>query len=343
MQMHNKDPEINIMYSMIIALLSTSEQIKNDRKRMNNILDELLQIIIDTSKTSHGYISQGWHISEPLIILVRLICYDRTLDYILQHTQVELKTSSTIEFFTKLLLKFYKNVNADDPLKLLTCTALCNILWSISLRPQYKQELQENQEFKILIEKIATDEGITNSTTQYIPRYIENIHKAADGILCNINDNIKTNILNTTVVPSMLIYKKPSIMISYAHRDNDVCTELYNELDKYNQQFDIWIDWKNSKTGYVWGKIADGIVDSSLIICLLSSKYYESKSCQQEFVYAYDHLKKTVIPIYISNDKLPGWLGMSYLQIKEQMKFISFFLFIYFSNSCMYYEVCSFW
>ncbi len=35
MQMHNKDPEINIMYSMIIALLSTSEQIKNDRKRMN--------------------------------------------------------------------------------------------------------------------------------------------------------------------------------------------------------------------------------------------------------------------------------------------------------------------
>jgi hypothetical protein len=251
-------------------------------------------------------------------------------------------------------LKFYKNVSAEDPLKLLTCTALCNILWSISLRPQYKQELQENKEFKILIEKISDDEFITNST-QYVPRYIENIHKATDGILCNINDNIKMNIPNTPVyhesksaltalVPSMLIYKKPSIMISYAHRDNDVCMQLYNELDKYNQQFDIWIDWKNSKTGYVWGKIADGIADSSLVICLLSNKYYESKSCQQEFVYAYDHLKKTVIPVYISNDKLPGWLGTTTLldffsnyRINETHHY-SFF---YFSNSYMYYEVCS--
>jgi hypothetical protein len=101
-------------------------------------------------------------------------------------------------------------------------------------------------------------------------------------------------------------------MISYAHSDNDVCTQLYNELVKHNQQFDIWIDWKNSKTGYLWGKIADGIADSSVILCLLSNKYYESKSCQQEFVYAHDHLKKSLIPVYILDDKPPGWLGMSH-------------------------------
>ena len=98
-------------------------------------------------------------------------------------------------------------------------------------------------------------------------------------------------------------------MISYCHSDSAVCTLLYKELAKYGQQFDIWIDWKSSKTGYVWGKIADGIASSSVILCLLSTKYYESKSCQQEFVYAYDHLKKSVIPVYISDDKPPGWLG----------------------------------
>ncbi|CAF2778304.1 unnamed protein product [Rotaria sp. Silwood2] len=319
-QMHNKDPEINIMCSMIMALLSTPEQIKNDRKRMNNILDQLLQIVVDTSKQSPKYLHGGWHISEPLIVLVRLICYERTLDYILQHAQVEFETSSTIEFLIKTLLKFDKEVGADDPLKLSTCTAFCNILWSISLRSQYKQELQENKEFKMWIEKIATDEFVPNST-QYVPKYIENIQKAADGILCNIDNKNQVNIPSVTIrdghqsvvsalVPHSLTDRKPSIMISYAHSDSDVCKQLYNEVVKHNQQFDIWIDWKNSKTGYLWGKIADGIADASVIVCLLSNKYYESKSCQQEFVYAHDHLKKPVIPVYILYDKPPGWLAI---------------------------------
>ena len=321
LQMDNTDSELNIMCSMIMALLSTSEQIKNDRKRMNNILDQLLQIVVDASKQSQYRLDEGWHISEPLIVLVKLICYERTLDYILQHAQVELETSSTSEFFIKILLKFHKKVSADDPLKLSTCTALCNILWSISLRPQYKQELQENEEFKILIEKIATEEVVTGST-QYVPKYIENIQKAADGILCNIKNTNQVTIATVTgyesrkyslntLIPPTLTDSKSSIMISYSHSDNNVCKQLYDELIKYNQQFDVWIDWKNSKTGYLWGKIADGIADSAVILCLLSDKYYESKSCQQEFVYAHDHLKKPIIPIYILDDKPPGWLGIS--------------------------------
>ena len=314
------DSELSIICSMIMALLSTSEQIKNDRKRMNNILDQLLQIVVDASKKPPQYLHGGWHISEPLIVLVRLICYDRTLDYVLQHAQVEFGTSSMTEFFINTLLTFHKKVRTDDPLRLSTCTALCNILWSISLRPQYKQELQDHKEFKILIEKIAIDEVITNST-HYVPKYIENIQKAAEGILCNINGTGKFDVSRLSeyerrnsathrLTPSMSTERKPSIMISYAHSDNDVCRQLHDELAKYNQQFDIWIDWKNSKTGYVWGKIADGIANSSAILCLLSNKYYESKSCQQEFVYACDTLKKLVIPVYIGDDKPPGWLGM---------------------------------
>jgi hypothetical protein len=319
-QTHNKDPTVNIVCSMILALLSTPEQIKNDRKRMNNILDQLLRIVVDASKNSPTYKAGGWHISEPLIVLIRLICYERTLDYILQHAQVDFETSSTVEFLIKTLLEFQKEVTIDDPLKLSTCTAFCNILWSISLHPQYKQELQENEQFKVLIEKIATDKVTTNST-HYVPKYIENIQKATDGILCNINNNNQANISSVPVykrrrsvldalVPPRSADSKPSIMISYAHSDNNVCTQLYNELIKHNQKFNIWIDWKNSKTGYLWGKIADGIENSSVILCLLSNKYYESKSCQQEFVYAHDHLKKPLIPVYILNDKPPGWLGM---------------------------------
>jgi hypothetical protein len=326
---------------------------------MNNILDQLLQIVVDASKRSRTYMDGGWHISEPLIVLVKLICYDRTLDYILQHAQVEFSASSTAEFFMKILLKFHKDVSADDPLKLSTCTALCNILWSISLRPQYKQELKGDQEFKTLIEKIATDKTAANSA-QYVPKYIENIQKAADGILCNINNNDQTNIPSVTIserrksavdalLPRTLTGTKPLIMISYAHSDNDVCSQLYNELVKHNQRFGIWIDWKNSKTGYLWGKIADGIADANVILCLLSKKYYESTSCQQEFVYAHDHLKKPMIPVYILDDKPPGWLGMSFsgwvwllyssLTPTPSSKLMTFCCF---SNPHMYHEIRSF-
>ncbi|CAF0946961.1 unnamed protein product [Adineta steineri] len=319
-QKHHQNSDINILCMMTMALLSTPEQIKNDRRRMNNILDQLLEIIVNASKQSIDYICRGWHISEPLIVLVRLICYDRTLDYVLQHAQVEIDTSSTVKFLIDTLLDFYKNVHEDNPFKLSTCTALCNILWSVSLRPQYKEELQESKELKILLEKIAIEKVVINPT-QYVPTYIENIQKATDGILCNINNDNQGTISNITenerhkpiddaTIPSKMIDNKPLIMISYAHGDNNVCSQLYDELNKYNRQFDIWIDWKNSKTGYLWGKIADGIADATIILCLLSNKYYESKSCQQEFVYAHDHLKKPIIPIFILNDKPPGWLAI---------------------------------
>ncbi|CAF1502375.1 unnamed protein product [Adineta ricciae] len=328
-QKDHRIAEIDIICAMTMALLSTPEQIKNERKRMNNILDQLLEIVNDASKRPPTYMSDGWHISEPSIVLVRLICYERTLDYILQHAQVEFDADSIVKFFIELFLNFHKQVQQNDPLKLSTLTALCNILWSISLRQQYKDELKENLQLKSLLEEFIHQKTLIDPT-HYVPKYMENIQKAAEGILCNINTN-EINLSNQQQISTLTKDKKPSIMISYAHSDNSICSQIYNELDKYNRQFDIWIDWKNSKTGYLWGKIADGMADANIILCLLSSKYYESKSCQQEFVYAHDHLKKIIIPIFILDDKPPGWIAihtciMKYVRFRnvkqlEQEKF----------------------
>jgi hypothetical protein len=334
-----------VLVRMILALISKPEQIQNDRKRMNIVLDFMLQIIVDGSK-SKSFTIDEYHISEPLIALVKLICYDRTLDYILEHADVDFskgakeekddqkQEQSIVKFFINLLLKYHSAVKDDDSMKIATCTALCNILWSVSLRTQYKQELQENNEFKKLIDKIAHDKVDTTSA-HYVPKYIENIQKAAEGILCNIGDtqtetemlekksltghrtldlSMRSSSVNNPTSPNP---QKPLIMISYSHSDNDVCTELYNELAKRHDDFDIWIDRKYCKTGYLWGKIADGIQEAGVILCLLSNKYYESKSCQQEFVYARDHLKKQVIPVFLQKDKPPGWLGEYVLESLE--------------------------
>ncbi|CAF4908393.1 unnamed protein product [Rotaria sp. Silwood1] len=331
--------EIVEILCMTLALLSTTEQIKNDRKQMNVVLDRILESVVwAAGEEDYRY---GFHVSEPLVVLVKLFSYDRTLDYIIQHAEVEqLEKTTTLEFLLDFFSKYYATVKHDDPLKLTTMTALCNIFWSVSLRPQYKQELygdkEKFKEFKKIIEQIARGEGnrsIATTSIHYVPTYIENIQKAADGILCNIVEQqeqpqqsetkkserygvkrLRTLALSlrsssSTNSPSIAKPLKPSIMISYSHGDNDICTQLYNELNKRNDEFDIWIDRKYCKTGYLWGKIADGMQEANVILCLLSNKYYESKSCQQEFVYANDQLKKQVIPVFVQKDKPPGWVG----------------------------------
>jgi hypothetical protein len=319
---------------MILALLSTPDQIKNDRKRMNNVLDKLLENVVEATKTI-DYRDNGLHISEPLIVLVKLINYDRTLDYLLQHTQTDMgdENKSTVQFFINSFLKFHKEVPDAHPLKQTTDTAFLNILWSVSLRQQYKRELQEIPEFTKVIKDIASEKAFDTSI-HYVPKYIENIQKAADGIICNISDiptepeklqsrafpglkalvlKVKSNSLGGSGTGDSSGHSskpsKPSIMISYSHADNDVCTQLYKELDKRNEEFDIWIDWKYCNTGNLWEKIADGIVNAGVVLCLLSQKYYESKSCQQEFFYVFNKLKKNVIPIYIERTKPPNHMG----------------------------------
>ncbi|CAM4775638.1 unnamed protein product [Rotaria magnacalcarata] len=325
---------LKTLCQMTVALLSTPDQIKNDRKRINTVLDELLGYVVKASQYASCLDNNLMHISEPLIVLVKLINYDRTLDYILQHSQVDFddENTSVVQFLIKLFLKFYKDVPNDDSLKETTKTALLNIFWSISLRQQYKRELLEIPEFIKIVKEIA-NEKISDTSPHYVPKYIEDIRKAADGIICNISetpneseklqcralpalrtwamkvhssriDNIDSN-SDKTLQPS-----KPSIMISYSHADSAFCTELCKELDNKNEIFDIWIDWKYCTTGNLWERIADGIVNSSVVLCLLSQKYYESKSCQQEFFYVFNKLKKNVIPIYIGRSNPPNHMEL---------------------------------
>ena len=207
--------EIGMLCCMILALLSTPEQIKNDRKRMNNALDQLLQSVSTASK-SEEYKDGGFHISEPLVVLVKLFNDDRALDYILQHAQVELDASSTVDFFINLLIHFDKVVRSEkDPLKQLTCTALVNILWSISFQEQYqyKRQLKNRQDLMTLLEKFSKRDEVNESaasSTQYVPKYIENIQTAAEGILLNISEKTSTiDTENHSALPFCAIKTKP--------------------------------------------------------------------------------------------------------------------------------------
>lgn len=315
-QSWTNNSEINILCCMILALLSTPEQIKSDRKRMNNALDHLLQNVSNASK-SDDYKDDGFHISEPLVVLVKLFNDDRALDYILQHAQVQLDSSSTFLFFINLLIQFYNNVNSEkDLLKQLTCTALINILWSISFQEhhQYKRQFKNHTNLIQLLQKFSDfdqiNENIINKT-QYLPKFIENIQTAAKGILLNISetDSLTSTQKRESTVEMLIpqIINKTKIMISYSHDDKNLCYQLENEL-KRRDEYDIWIDKEFCTTGDSWEHIAKGIKQSHVVLCLIT-KNYTSKSVRREVIYAIDRLDKPLLPIFISKPNLPEWLG----------------------------------
>lgn len=174
---------------MSLALLSTPEQIRKDKKGMNNVLNQLLQLVINASKGDR-YRSDGLHVSEPLGVLVKMFVVDeRSLDYILSHAETKppSDTISTIELFISLFFTFSDSLKSPDRLEQFTLIALFNILWSISFQRNYSSELIKNEQFLIQIKSFAQNDQKQDILEQYKPRAMEGIQQAANGILINLN------------------------------------------------------------------------------------------------------------------------------------------------------------
>jgi hypothetical protein len=299
--------KINIACYTTLVLLATPEEIKNDSKRMNDVLDKLLEKVYHASISLDHRANGELHLSELLIVFVKLFNDDRTLDYIMEQSKVDLHASSTTEFFINQLFYYYFEISDKDPLKQATCTALVNILWSVSFQEKHKQKLKNaGKKFKELIQNLTREINQKISPNQYVPSYIENIQKAATGLLFNI-DELTHSVSGTSTVLNK--NRTPMIMISYSHENSEFCKQLYNEILKRGHH--IWIDFKFLKTGDLWEQIAAGMKCADVIVCLISEDYCKSKSCRWEATYALDKLQatKSIIPVFLRKHELPDWLG----------------------------------
>ena len=174
---------------MALALLSTPEQLKSDKKSMNTILNQLLQLVKDAAKRDRRR-REGFHVSEPLAVMVKIfVVEERTLDYVLCHAETDppSDTISTIGLFINLLFEFRDALKGTDRLHRFTLIALLNILWSISFQPNYSQELINNQELITTLRQFIESADKKDILEQYKPRSMEGIKEAAHGILHNLN------------------------------------------------------------------------------------------------------------------------------------------------------------
>jgi hypothetical protein len=107
--------------------------------------------------------------------------------------------------------------------------------------------------------------------------------------------------------PTVLNSYKYDIMISYSHKDQQICFEIHEQLVK--DGFRVWID-RDCLRGSTMIGIANAIENSESVLICMSSMYKQSVYCQSEAHYAYERTCR-LVPIIIESDYKPdGWLGI---------------------------------
>lgn len=97
------------------------------------------------------------------------------------------------------------------------------------------------------------------------------------------------------------------IMISYSHKDKELCHQIYKRLT--DSQFRVWIDLENMY-GPIVARMAEAIENSQFVLLCMSDAYKSSAYCQLEAEYAFK-FGSILIPLVVKKDfKQTGWLGM---------------------------------
>ncbi len=159
------------------------------------------------------------------------------------------------------------------------------IIWALSFNQDIQQQLHSSRSFmsKLMLLK----EECNN----------DKIRKIVFGILWNLE-------LNRTdrTISDITMF---DIMISYSHKDEIICKQIYEELTKGGYR--VWIDYDQIH-GNVMDAMAQAIDRSHTIIICMSEQYRRSNYCRAEAHYAFQRQLK-IVPILLQEHYQPdGWL-----------------------------------
>lgn len=97
------------------------------------------------------------------------------------------------------------------------------------------------------------------------------------------------------------------VMISYSHKDKEICHRIYNTL--LADKISVWIDLEKMH-GAVMQAMANAVEQSRCVLICMSESYSLSPYCQCEAQYAFEK-KRHLIPIRVqAGYKADGWLGI---------------------------------
>jgi hypothetical protein len=94
-------------------------------------------------------------------------------------------------------------------------------------------------------------------------------------------------------------------MISYSHKDEIICRQIYDELIKAGYR--VWIDF-DQMHGNVMDAMAQAIERSNTILICMSEEYRRSNYCRAEAHYAFQRQLKIVPVLLQTHYKPDSWL-----------------------------------
>ncbi|CAF0835456.1 unnamed protein product [Adineta ricciae] len=163
-----------------------------------------------------------------------------------------------------------------------------DILWALSFNQDIQQQLRSNTMFMSKLVHLAKE--CDN----------EKMRKMTHGILWNLESTHQDRPLTEPLDKTTF-----DIMISYSHKDEGICKQIYEELVKAGLR--VWIDF-DQMHGNVMDAMAQAIERSNMIIICMSEQYRRSNYCRAEAHYAFQRELK-IVPILLQEHYQPdGWL-----------------------------------
>ena len=208
------------------------------------------------------------------------------LDFV-QHDQV--KTELIKQAALPLLVKCTVETRFD-PIKV-QLVAL-EILLALSFNNDACSILRKNLNFMDLIRQLSSRTQANRASLQ----------RAAEGLLWKLEKEEEAVAKSSNVKQS-----RYDIMISYSHKDQDICLQIHEQL--VNDGYQVWVD-RDCLRGSTMIGIANAIENSECVLICASNAYKQSVYCQSEAHYAFER-RRCLIPVIIESDYKPdGWLGI---------------------------------
>jgi hypothetical protein len=161
-----------------------------------------------------------------------------------------------------------------------------DILWALSFNHDIQQQLRSNTSF---MTKLA-----------HLPKRCDNeqMRKITHGILWNLESNHEDRTETSNE-------KTFDIMISYSHKDEIICRQIYDAL--INAEYRVWIDF-DQMHGNVMDSMAQAIEQSKTVLICMSEQYRRSNYCRAEAHYAFQR-QLHIVPVLLQEHYKPdGWL-----------------------------------
>ena len=177
-----------------------------------------------------------------------------------------------------------------------------DIIWALSFNDSIQEQLRLNPSFHTkLVHPVRRPDD-------------EQVRKMIHGILWNLENNHEERKTSDYDHDDDGLF---DIMISYSHKDQLICRQIYDELVRHGYR--VWIDF-DQMHGNVMDAMARAIERSHTILVCMSEQYRRSSYCRAEAQYAFQRQLR-IVPVLVQHHYQPdSWL----LFLIGQLVFVDF-------------------